>query len=230
MINLIKVWQRHHHFDTYVVSTRKGGIVLALIIFFLSVLPACGTIQKHQFPSDLKIDRQAVWELHRANLETVKIWSLKGRIAGKSYNTGFRVGIHWRQQQQKFGIDLHGLLGRKVAVITGKAGDVELKTSKGESYSATNSEALMQSLFGYSLPVNGLHFWMRGIPDPEQVYASLELDDQGRLKQLIQAGWLIDYNRYHDSNPALPAFIKISNKTLNANIVIDHWLLNAIEH
>ena len=230
MTNLIKVWQRHHHFDAHAVSTRKDGVALVLIIFFLSMLPACGTIQKHQLPSNLKIDRQAVWELHRANLETIKIWSLKGRIAGKSYDTGFRAGIHWRHQQQKFGIDLHGPLGRKVAVITGKVGDVELKTSKGESYSSANSEALIQSLFGYSLPVNGLHFWMRGIPDPGQVYAFLELDDKGRLKQLIQAGWLIDYNRYHDSSPALPAFIKISNQTLNANIVIDHWLLNVIEH
>ena len=116
-----------------------------------------------------------------------------------------------------------------MAVINGKKGDIKLNTSKGKSYSAEDPEDLMQELFGYSLPVNGLQFWMRGIPDPEQVYASLELDEQGRLKQLNQAGWLIDYNRYHDGKPAMPAFIKISNKTLNAKIVIDHWSLNSIE-
>ena len=142
---------------------------------------------------------------------------------------GFEQGVRWRQQEQEFDIDLHGPLGRKVAAINGKEGDVQLTTSKGKSYSATDPEDLMQDLFGYSLPVNGLRYWMRGIPDPQQKYASLELDEQGRLKQLNQAGWSIDYNRYHDGEPAMPAFIKITNQTLNANIVIDHWSLNKIE-
>lgn len=195
--------------------------------FFL--LTACVTIEKPPLPPDLEIGKQAAWELHRVNLEMINTWSLNGRVAGKSNNEGFRAGVRWRQQQQKFNIDLHGPLGRKVAVITGTGGDVQLNTSKGESYSAADPETLMQNLFGYTLPVNGLRYWIRGIPDPEQVYASLELNNQGRLKRLNQAGWLIDYNRYHDGTPALPAFIKISNTTLNANIVIDHWKLNTID-
>ncbi len=200
-------------------------------IFFLSLfwLSACATVNKHQLPPDSEIGKQAAWELHRVNLETLQTWSLKGRVAGKSNNEGFRTGVHWRQQQQKFNIDLHGPLGRKVAVINGTEGDVQLNTSKGKSYSAADPETLMQNLFGYSLPVNGLRFWMRGIPDPEQVYASLVLDDKGRLKQLNQAGWLINYNRYHNGKPSMPAYIKISNNTLNAKIVIDYWALNTIE-
>lgn len=204
---------------------RQLGILF--ISYFL--LTACVTVEKHPLPPDSEIVKQAAWEVHRVNLETLHTWSLKGRVAGKSNDEGFRTGVRWRQQQQKFNIDLHGPLGRKVAVITGQEGDVQLNTSKGKSYSAADPETLMQNLFGFTLPVNGLRFWMRGIPDPDQVYASLELDDQGRLKQLNQAGWLIDYNRYHDSKPALPAYIKISNTTLNANIVIDHWTLNAID-
>ena len=202
---------------------------LTIVSIFLFALNACVTVQEHPLPPDSDIGKQAAWEVHRVNLETMQTWSLKGRVAGKSNDEGFRAGVLWRQQYHDFNIDLHGPLGRKVAVINGKKGDIQLNTSKGKSYSAEDPEDLMQELFGYSLPVNGLQFWMRGIPDPEQVYASLELDEQGRLKQLNQAGWLIDYNRYHDGKPAMPAFIKISNKTLNAKIVIDHWSLNSIE-
>lgn len=200
---------------------------LTIVSIFLFALNACVTVQEHTLPPDSDIGKQAAWELHRVNLEALHTWSLKGRVAGKSNNEGFRTGVRWYQQPDEFNIDLHGPLGRKVAVIKGKEGDVQLNTSKGENYSATDPESLMQELFGYSLPVNGLRFWMRGIPDPDQVYASLELDDQGRLKQLSQSGWLIDYNRYHDSNPSMPAFIKISSKNLNANIVIDAWSLNS---
>ena len=84
----------------------------------------------------------------------------------------------------------------------------------------------MQTLFGYALPLDGLQHWLLGIPDPSQAHVSLVLNDQGHLKQLKQANWLIDYKRYHDSSPALPALIQISSVDLNANIKIDRWTLN----
>ena len=122
---------------------------------------------------------------------------------------------------------MYGPIGRKVAVITGKETGVQLKTSKGESFVADDPEELMQNLFGYSLPINGLRHWLLGIPDPKQQHADLKLDEQGRLMQLKQSDWLIDYKRYHDSAPVLPALIQISNPTLSANIKVDNWILNA---
>ena len=198
-----------------------------LLSFF--ILSACVTVEKPQTLPDSEISRQAAWEVHRANIQSLHTWRLKGRIAGKSDNKGFRAGVKWNQSRHNFVIDLHGPLGRKVAVITSKQGSVQLKTSKGESFDAADPEELMQGLFGYSLPVNGLRHWLIGIPDPEQAYTSLVLNEQGHLKQLNQAGWLIDYQLYHDSGTALPALIKISNSTLNAKIKLDHWVLGIEE-
>ncbi|MEJ2114638.1 MAG: lipoprotein insertase outer membrane protein LolB [Gammaproteobacteria bacterium] len=179
---------------------------ISLALSFL-ILSACVTVEKHQLPAGSKISKQAAWQAHRATMESMQIWNLKGRVAGKSNNEGFRSGVQWNQLQHDFVIYLYGPLGRKVAVITGKQGNVQLKTSKGESFNADNPEKLMLNLFGYSLPVNGLQHWLLGIPDPTQVHAILELDDLGHLKKLNQAGWLIDYKRYHDGSPALPSLI-----------------------
>lgn len=197
---------------------------LLLSVFILS---ACVTVEKHQLPPGSEISKQAAWEVHRANIQSVQTWKLKGRVAGKSNNEGFRAGVQWDQLQHNFVIDLHGPLGRKVAVITGKEGSVQLKTSKGENFEADDPDELMQNLFGYSLPVNGLRYWLLGIPDPKQQHVELKLDEQGRLMQLNQSGWLINYKRYHDSAPVLPALIQISNPTLSANIKVDSWILNA---
>lgn len=206
---------------------------LSFSISILFIVSACVSVQKHPLPPDSEIAKQAAWEMHRVNLSLVNTWSIKGRIAGKSYDEGFRAGVKWRQQPEEFSIELLGPLGRKVAEINGDEAEVQLKTSKGESFTATNPEGLMQDLFGYSLPVQGLRYWLRGIPDPEQTFSAMQLDEFGRLKQLNQAGWLIEYNRYHASKDkneaALPAFIKISNLTLDANIVIDRWTLNTLE-
>ena len=206
-------------------DASKWGILFLSILF----LSACSTLKELQPPLAAALTKQAAWQVHRANLETIHGWDLTGRVAGRTSDEGFRTKVHWRQQQQQFSIDLHDPLGRKVAVITGKQAHVELNTSKGESYSAKDSETLMRELFGYALPVNGLRYWMRGIPDPRQVYTSMELDDQGHLKQLQQGGWVVDYERYHEGKPALPAFIKISSQSLHAKIVIDHWILRFAE-
>jgi outer membrane lipoprotein LolB len=200
---------------------------LTIILFSVFVLSACVTIEKHQLPPGSEISQQAAWEVRRANIQAIQTWKLKGRVAGKSNNQGFRAGVQWKQMQDDFVIDLHGPLGRKVAVITGTQENFQLKTSKGESFQANDPEELMQRLFGYTLPVNGLQHWLLGIPDSGQAHASLELDDQGRLQQLNQAGWVIDYKRYHDGTPALPALIQISNPTLNANIKVDAWMLGS---
>ncbi len=194
------------------------------------VLTACVTVEKHQLPPGSEITKQAAWEVHQANIKSLNVWKLKGRVAGKSNNQGFRAGVQWNQLQTNYVIDLHGPLGRKVAVISGAPGNVQLKTSKGESFEADNAENLMQNLFGYSLPVNGLRYWLLGLPDPNQPQNSLLLDEHGKLMQLDQAGWLINYSRYHESNPVLPALIKISNPTLDATIKIDRWTLGAKEN
>ena len=203
---------------------RQSGAGILLLTTCL--LAACTVVQEPRLPPDVKVDKQAAWEARRMYLEGVQTWSLQGRVAGKSNNEGFRAGVRWQQRQQEFDIGLHGLLGRKVAVISGREGSVQVDTARGESYSAQDAEDLMQRLFGYSLPVNSLLYWVRGIPDPGHAYASLQLDDQGRLKHLNQAEWFIDYNRYHNGDPALPAFIRISTTDLGANIVIHHWALN----
>ena len=198
---------------------------LGLMIFAFFMLSACVTVEKHQLPPGSETSKQAAWEAHQATVQSLQNWELKGRVAGKSQNEGFRAGVTWKQQPQNFAIDLHGPLGRKVAVITGQKDKVQLKTSKGEHFEADDPEELMQTLFGYSLPVDGLQHWLLGVPDPDQVHGELIIDGQGRLIQLNQAGWLIDYKRYHNSIPALPALMKISNPDLNANIKIDRWIL-----
>lgn len=203
--------------------TTFSKLGVLLLSFF--VLSACVTVKQHPLPPDSELNKQATWEAHRATIESLQTWVLKGRVAGRSNDEGFRAGVHWSQMQENFVIDLHGPLGRKVAVIKGIPGNVELNTSKGQHFEASDPEELMQKLFAYSLPINGLQHWLLGVPSPDQAPAELVLDEQGRLKQLRQAGWLVDYKRYHESTPALPALMQISNPNLNANIKIDRWTI-----
>ena len=197
----------------------RSGVLCAILL----VLAACASVREPPAPSLSDAARQQAWETHLAHLGAMSTWGLKGRVAGKSDSEGFQAGVHWEQYPQSFSIDLHGPLGGKTAAISGRAGKVEVQTSGGEHYLAEEPETLLQDLFGYALPVTGLRYWVRGIPSPGRQVLSLELDARGRLKHLSQAGWSIDYNRYHEGSPALPALIEISGTRLDAKIIVDQW-------
>ncbi len=205
---------------------------LNIVIFLVAIFTtsACVTVEKHTLPPGSEVSKQTAWKVHQANIQGLTNWKLKGRVAGKSNNQGFRAGVQWHQLQSNYVIDLHGPLGRKVAVISGMKGNVQLKTSKGEHFEADNAENLMQELFGYALPVDGLRHWLLGVPDPKQPHNTLVLNEQGRLSQLDQAGWSIKYSRYHDGSLVLPALIQISNTTVHANIKVDRWTLSGQEN
>ena len=198
---------------------HRSGIFCAVLL----VLSSCATVREPPVPPLSDSARQQAWETHHAHLGKMQTWGLKGRVAGKSNHEGFQAGVRWEQHPKTFSIDLHGPLGRKTAAISGMAGKVEIQTARGEHYLAQDTESLMQDLFGYALPVTGLRYWVRGVPDPGLEILSLELDAQGRLRRLRQAGWNIDYNRYHEGAPALPALIEISSAGLDAKIIVDRW-------
>ena len=201
---------------------RSG--VFCVILLALSACTSVRDLSSRPHPD--MFDMQA-WQVHQTSLESLQTWSLKGRVAGKSNNEGFQAGVRWVQNPLTFSIDLHGPLGRKTAVLSGMTGQVQLSTSRGKHYFADDPEILMQNLLGYALPVAGLQYWVRGIPDPDEKVLLLELDAKGRLLHLRQAGWDIDYNRYHEGQPALPALVEISSPTLYAKIIVDRWYLDA---
>lgn len=206
------------------VGTVVKHIRVSCCLWVICMVAGCIVVQEYpSLPTDSKLDKRTVWEARRQHLQHLQTWSFKARVAGKYNDDGFRVGIRWRQRLQQFDIDLHGLLGRRIAIINGREDGVQINIVKGESYFAHASEDWMENLFGYPLPMNSLRYWIRGIPDPEQAHVSLQLDDRGRLRYLEQMGWKVNYKRYHNDELALPAFINLSNADFTTNIIIDRW-------
>ncbi len=204
---------------------RLPSIRVFCCLWFVCLTAGCAFVQERpSLPPDSRLGKQAAWEAHRQRLQRLQHWDFKARIAGKYNDEGFRVGVRWRQRRQQFDIGLHGLLGRRIAVISSREDGVQIDTAKGGRHFALSSEDWIRNLLGYSLPVNSLRYWVRGIPDPGQVYVSLQLDDRGRLQHLEQTGWRVDYKRYHDDEPALPAFINLTNVDFTVKIVIDRWM------
>jgi outer membrane lipoprotein LolB len=111
--------------------------------------------------------------------------------------------------------------------IWGDARRVSVYTADGRVLSATDPEQLLAATMGIRIPVNGLIYWIRGLPDPHQ-QSELTGDKAGRLIRLEQNGWIIDYLRYEQiAGLELPTRIRARQNGLKVQLVINEWNLRS---
>jgi outer membrane lipoprotein LolB len=87
---------------------------------------------------------------------------------------------------------------------------------------APDAESLTREALGYSLPVSGLTWWVQARPDPGRAFEATR-DAAGRLAQLKQDGWVIDYLDYAADAPARPRKMVVAREGLEIRLVADDW-------
>jgi outer membrane lipoprotein LolB len=82
---------------------------------------------------------------------------------------------------------------------------------------------------GWTMPVEGMRYWAIGLPAPDSKPERQQLDDQGRLLELSQSGWTIEYRRYQPVGEVeLPDKIFMQNHKLNVKLVVERWQLSDV--
>lgn len=169
--------------------------------------------------------QNAAWHRHAAWVRAQHDWRLSGRIALTIGHRGWTASLRWHQQGGDYRIDVFGPLGRTVAQLNGSPQRVTLRTGGSAPRQARSAAALMQAELGWSLPVAGLRYWVRGVPAPGTRPSLMQLDGSGRLAFLIQNGWHIRYLDYNAAlgAQALPTRIRLVNGDVRLTLLIDHW-------
>jgi outer membrane lipoprotein LolB len=100
----------------------------------------------------------------------------------------------------------------------------------GQSFENNTAEALLEDVVGWSLPISGLEYWVRGLPHPHARHA-LRLDADGRAQSIRQDGWDIDYIDYFSDAdmPPLPRRLQLANETVTLKLVIERWQPSQID-
>jgi outer membrane lipoprotein LolB len=152
-------------------------------------------------------------------------WGLAGRISVTQQGKGWHASLRWEQTPRGFSIDITNPLGQTVARIQGDAAGVAAQTSDGRSLNASDPDDLVEEAIGVRIPVGGLRYWVRGLPDPAKPGTPFG-DDKSRLVRLEQSGWTIEYPRYaRVSTLDLPALIRARQDDLEVRLVVDQWRL-----
>ncbi|MEE8607300.1 MAG: outer membrane lipoprotein LolB, partial [Nitrospiraceae bacterium] len=70
-----------------------------------------------------------------------------------------------------------------------------LRDANNQTYWAATSQQLLFDTTGWRLPLDGLNYWVLGLPVPDTP-GTQALDRSGRLKSLDQLGWQVRFLRY----------------------------------
>lgn len=148
-------------------------------------------------------------------------FTLSGRVSVKYAAEAASGKLAWQHGKDTDEILFSTPLGQGVARIVRRDGAVTLTTSDNKEYSASDAETLTERVLGWRLPLAGLSDWVRGRA-AAGAPAETRLDGSGRLAELRQSGWVVEFLDYREVS-ALPARLRLSREDLEIRLFIDQW-------
>ncbi len=167
---------------------------------------------------------ETLWQQRAAELQQRDEWSFRGRTLIQQGREGWNAGVSWQQNKDNFKIRLTGPFAQGAVELTGDSQQVEMLTSEGDKYTANTPEQLLEEVLGWRLPVSALRDWVRGLPFQDAPVTLRELDNDGKLVVLNQAGWQVEFLRYVPfSGLQIPDKVFIKRDDLSVRLVISDW-------
>jgi outer membrane lipoprotein LolB len=149
-------------------------------------------------------------------------FELAGRIAVSYRDDAGSGNIAWRHAARTDEMLLTTPLGQGVARLVRVDGEITLTTQDGREFKAADAETLTEQVLGFRVPIIGLADWVRGraAQAPAPAPTRQRADATGRLAELEQAGWRIEYQAYEG---ALPARMRLSFPGVELRLAISEW-------
>ncbi len=169
--------------------------------------------------------REAAFEERRAALETMTNWRASGRAGITTPDESVALSMEWSQVDDAYRLDMRGPMGAGSFRLQGDDQGVILRTSDGGTETAADAAELLRRYTGLDLPVEVLPWWLRGLPAPGPEVVAMELDEQGRVQRLEQAGWEVTYDGYDARGGAvdLPVRLDLQGPGISLRAHIRSW-------
>lgn len=192
-----------------------------LLLVCVLTLTACHSLSRQEQVAGT--GSKAVWQHHQQQTKKLDAWQIDGKLAVRSEAQSGSGVLFWLQRQDYFDIRVSGPLGQGSTRLTGHTGKIQLTTPQLQR-TAESAEQLMDEQLGWSLPVENLYWWVRGLPNPNRPY-QLRINAQSTAEHLIQDDWQLEFISYLTTTDGipLPERIKLQGPELQLTLVIKQW-------
>lgn len=158
-------------------------------------LTGCQQFSKPQLPPQT-VQPTAPEEAQSTN-EAIDQFALQGKIGVRTPQQSGSAFFTWQQQQDKFDIELSGILGVGKTQITGSTGQVTLNSAKTGEIHADSPEELLERATGWHAPITHLIKWVQAKPATDS--AVVNKDQQQRITHITEDDWDV-YLSYAEQN------------------------------
>ncbi len=164
------------------------------------------------------------WNARQNDLVKLRAWVLTGRLAIQTESEGWTATLHWIQDDENFNMRFIAPFGQGTYELNGNVQKVSMLTADNRFLQAADPESLMLENLGWNVPLKGLKYWIRGLPEPGSTPDNLILDDKGRVTDMQQSGWRISILRYAEVEGIdLPGKLIMQNDRFKLRLVIQDW-------
>jgi outer membrane lipoprotein LolB len=192
---------------------RAGPLARAAAALLALLFSGCAAVQRAP-------ERPAVDPAH------VQQFELNGRINVRLDNQAYPGSLRWQHAPRSDELWFYTPVGSGVARLRQDEEGALVVTAEGREYRAEDLQALAFDVLGWDLPLESLPFWVRGVPSPSSPVTEEALDEQGRLRRLVQDGWQVSYLDWAPAGVnGLPSKLELIGERLRMRLVVDEWKL-----
>jgi len=185
-------------------------------------LAACAPTQKRTVETG---DLEQVYQARADYLQTIRHWSVEGRLAISDSNEGGSGRLFWEHGPDASQISFRGALGQGAWQLDARPDAARLEIADGRVYHAATVDELVRAQVGWRVPVDALAWWIRGLAMPPGAEQK-QLDDQGRPIFLQQLGWSIEFGKYLQHAGAwLPSRLTARRDGYSVKLAVRAWQL-----
>lgn len=150
-------------------------------------------------------------------------FELAGRIAVRYGQEAASGNVAWRHASDADELLITSPVGGAVARIVRERDAVTLTSADGTEHRAADAQSLTERVLGFRIPLEGLADWVRGRPASGPA-AVTRYDAAGKLEQLEQDGWRIEYLDYESAQSgAMPTRMRLHYPGLELRLAIHEW-------
>jgi len=151
-------------------------------------------------------------------------FELTGRLSARHGRDALSASFRWTHEPARDELELSNPLGQTIARLSGDAGGVRLQSSEGRVETASDWTVLTTRALGWPLPVEGLAFWIQGVPH-DGAPATVEAGSDGMPETLRQDGWNVVYQAFERGGDGVsrPTRLTLDYPEVELRIAVDEW-------
>lgn len=193
------------------------------IAAFLLILSGCAPLSTKTSPLT---DASSGWTRHVAQVLAFDPVTLSARVAVQDAEQGGTFKIRWTERAGLLDLLIEPPVGGGRYTLREYAGGVELATADGVVASSRSADGLVEAYLSITLPVEGVRYWIKGIPDPRYPMDAGERTADGLLADFAQGRWRVSILEYREVNGVLmPRRLFLTRDDVQVRIAVDQWRL-----